>query len=325
MTTQQAGDQKIWAYLLHLSYNMWWDHDGKRLKKPDPFFLGRKDYLRYHSKLADELLPKMAESGLNMVIIDLGDGVKYRSHPEIAVRNAWTTDRLKKELDKMRKLNLEPIPKLNFSSSHDTWLGPYSRCLSTDTYYGVCRDLIAEVIDLFDGPRFFHLGMDEETARHQRSYDYVVVRQGNLWWNDFYLLINEVEKGNVRPWIWSDYVWEHSEEFFKKMPKSVLQSNWYYGASFSKRINYVKAYLDLEAHGYDQVPTGSNTEALGYRCDENFSKTVSYCNKVISPDRLLGFMQTVWLPTLGVNRQKHLEAIDLVGKVVEQYSKLASR
>ena len=45
------------------------------------------------------------------------------------------------------------------------------------------------------------------------------------------------------------------------MPKSVLQSNWYYGAEFSEKIGYVKAYLDLEEYGYDQVPTGSLVES----------------------------------------------------------------
>ncbi len=162
--------------------------------------------------------------------------------------------------------------------------------------------------------------MDEETAHHQERYNYAVMRQHELWWHDLYFYIDRIERKNVRTWMWADYVWRHPGPFFKKMPKSVVQSNWYYNASFNKRINYVKAYLDLEAHGYDQVPTGSN-----HSFAENFSKTVSYCSKVISPDRLLGFMQTVWRPTLGGERQRHLEAIDLVGKAVDKYSKLASR
>ena len=135
-----------------------------------------------------------------------------------------------------------------------------------------------------------------------------------------YLLIKEVEKGNARPWIWSDYVWAHPDEFFKKMPRSVLQSNWYYGAGFNRRIKYVKAYFDLEAHGYEQVPTGSNWSVA-----ENFSRTVAYCTKIISPDRLLGFMQTPWRPTLEVQRRRHLQAINLVGKVVGKYPKSVSR
>ena len=42
------------------------------------------------------------------------------------------------------------------------------------------------------------------------------------------------------------------------MPQSVLQSNWYYGATLSESATGVKLYVaSLERHGYDQVPTGS--------------------------------------------------------------------
>jgi len=117
--------------------------------------------------------------------------------------------------------------------------------VSTDIYYGVCKDLIEEVSKLFDKPRFFHLGMDEETAAHQVNHNYAVVRQGDLWWNDLYLFIAEVEKNGVRPWVWSDYAWHNAELFFKKMPKSVLQSNWYYGSEFdtNKLTEPNKTYL----------------------------------------------------------------------------------
>ena len=97
----------------------------------------------------------MSQQGMNMVLVDLGDGVKYESHPEIAVNNAWSTARLKQELAKLREMGLEPIPKLNFAAGHDVWLGKYSRMVSTDIYYGVCKDLIEEVSALFDKPRFF--------------------------------------------------------------------------------------------------------------------------------------------------------------------------
>jgi len=298
----------IWAYLIHLSYNMWADRDAPEWKNE---YLGAKPYLRFDTSLWNDLLKKMVDVGINMLVIDLGDGVKYESHPEIAVRNAWTVNHLRRELEKIRGIGMEPIPKLNFSTCHDTWLGPYSRCVSTDSYYEACRDLIAEVIEIFDKPRFFHLGMDEETAEHQRHYDYAVIRQHDLWWHDFYFLVKAVEKGGARPWIWSDYVWRHPETFFEKMPKSVLQSNWYYGAEFNEKINYVKAYLDLEAHGYDQIPTGSN-----WSVPENFQETVAYCRKHIAPERLLGFLQTVWKPTLEACRQNHIQAIELAGQAL---------
>ena len=107
-----------------------------------------------------------------MVVIDLGDGVRYESHPEIAVENASPVEQLREELARLRERGLEPIPKLNFSASHDIWLGPYSRQVSTEPYYAVCRDLIAEAIEIFDHPRLFHLGMDEELAHHQRFCEF---------------------------------------------------------------------------------------------------------------------------------------------------------
>ncbi len=302
-------DKMIWANLLHLSYNMWIDRDVPEREE----YISERPYLRFDMSLWNDLLKKMVDVGMNMVVIDLGDGVKYESHPEIAVREAWTVNRLKRELAKVRKMGLEPIPKLNFSTCHDTWLGTYSRCVSTDTYYGVCRDLIAEVIDIFDKPRFFHLGMDEETAGHQRYHEYVVIRQYDLWWHDLYFFIEEVEKGNVRPWVWSDYLWDHPEEFFKRMPKSVLQSNWYYSPKFNKKIKYVNAYLDLEAHGYDQIPTGSN-----WSVPENFQGTVTYCKRRIAPERLKGFLQTAWKPTLEECRDRHIQAIELVGQALNK-------
>lgn len=305
-----ANDQTIWAILWHLSYNMWADRDAPEWGHE---YASARPYLRFDESLWNDLLPKAVKVGVNLAVIDLGDGIQYQSHPEIAVRDAWSVERLTRELTRMRDLGLEPIPKLNFSACHDAWLGEYARRVSTDAYYGVCRDLIAEVIELFDTPRFFHLGMDEETAQHQRYYEYVVIRQYDLWWHDLDFLVEQVEKRGVRAWIWSDYLWHHPEDFLARMPKSVLQSNWYYGSEFDPEMDRVKAYLDLEAHGYDQVPTGAN-----WREPSNFPKTVSFCHQRIARPRLKGFLQTAWQPTLEACRPRHMEALEVVGRARAQ-------
>jgi len=312
----------MWAYLIHLGFNMWEEQDAKPLygmekgRKRILDFRRAQPYLRFDEELWNELLREMKKIGINMLVIDLGEGVQYESHPEISVKGSWSVKKLKQEIGKLRSIGIEPIPKLNFSTTHDTWLGPYSRCVSTDLYYGVCRDLINEVCSIFDRPRFFHLGMDEETAGHQRFALYAVMRQHQLWWDDLYFLINEVEKSGVRPWVWADYLWHHPDIFFKKMPKSVLQSNWYYGRVFSLKINYVRAYLDLEKYGYDQIPTGSICSV-----QENLEKTVSYCSRRISRERLFGFLQTVWRPTIPSFRRKHLNAIKAVSKAKNRFEK----
>ena len=305
----------IWANLLHLSYNMWED---RYVAAPEVRDRSYRPYLRFSDKLWDTLLKRMVDAGANMVVIDLGDGVKYQSHPEIAVKGAWTTKRLTRELTRLRDMGLEPIPKLNFSTSHDAWLGPYERMVSTDTYYQVCGDLIGEVVDLFDRPRFFHLGMDEETAGHQGYYEYVAVRQHDLWWKDLKFLVRQVEQNKSRPWIWSDYMWEHRDEFLKRMPRRVLQSNWYYWRSFSRRNRRVEAYHDLNERGYDQIPTGSN-----WLFSDNLLWNARFARRHLDPKHLLGFLQTPWRSTLLKWKQHHLQAIDQIAQARRYWERTA--
>ncbi len=294
----------IWANLLHLGLNMWCDRYDPSWGTTD---ITGMPHIRFDMELWDELKPRMRDAGLNMVIIDLGEALKYKSHPEIPVADAWEVDKLKGELDQLRQMGLEPIPKLNFSATHDLWLGKYSRMVSTPEYYQVCADLINEVSDIFDKPRFFHLGMDEEQIEHYANHEYVVIRQYDLWWHDFLKLVSTVEANGAKAWIWSDYIWNHHDIFAERMPKSVLQSNWYYGDEFGEDAQYVKAYHELEKLGYDQVPTGSN-----FGIPTNFELTVDYCSKIISPDKLKGFMQTPWKATLNQYKDHHLAAIEQV-------------
>ena len=256
----------------------------------------------------------MKTAGMNLVVIDLGEALQYQSHPELAVKGSWPIDKFRAELARLRAMGIEPIPKLNFSTAHDTWLKEYGRQVSTPAYYRVCSDMIREVCAIFDKPRFFHLGYDEETAAHQSQYSYAVVRQGELWWHDFLFFVKEVERQGARPWIWSDYYWNHPEEFLKRMPKSVLQSNWYYGAGFDPaKEKYVQAYLDLDKAGFDQVPTGSN-----WSSDANFKGTVGFCKQNLAPERLKGFLMAPWFFTLKEWQEKNLQAIAQVEEMIRR-------
>jgi hypothetical protein len=286
------GDNMIWAYLIHLGYNMWAESDAPKRSK----YGNASDELRFDKEVWDEVLEYLVLSGANTIVIDLGEGIEYESHPEIAVKGAWSVEALRKELSKMRSMGLNPIPKLNFSAAHDEWLGEYARCVSSKKYYEVCNNLINEVIDIFDTPDLFHIGMDEEEYVYQKYYNYAVLRQGEYWWRDLYFYIDLIEKRGVRPWVWSDYIWNHKEEFINKMPKSVLQSNWYY-RSFDEEAEIerikISGYTLLEENGFDQVPGASV-----FSIPDNFLATVDYCRNIISRQRLKGFLQTVWAPTI---------------------------
>lgn len=313
MAPATARKDLLWANLVHISFEMWWDRElppGAERK-----YYEARPHLRVDDALWNDILAGMHAAGMNMIVLDLGNGIAYESHPEIAVKNAWSTARLRDELAQCRELGLEPIPKLNFSACHDVWLHPYDRMVSTPAYYAVCAELIAEVIELFDTPAFFHLGMDEETAENQRLLRYAVIRQYDLWWHDLNQLIEAAQDGGSRPWVWSDHLWHHPDEFFANMPASVLQSNWYYDDNLNPEDPEVKAYAQLEEHRYDQVPTASNFAGQ----TRNLQKTVELCTRVIHPDRLFGFMQTPWRPTQEEFRAIHMDAIEQVARARAWY------
>jgi hypothetical protein len=292
---------------------MWGDWENPAVKGK---YWAAKPHLRFDEKLWNDLLEEMRKRKFNMVVIDVGDGIEYASQPEIAVKNAWSHAKLKSELKKMRDMGLEPIPKLNFSTCHDEWLGKYARMVSTPEYYKVCEDVIGECIELFDKPRFFHLGMDEEEAIHQTQFEFACMRQHNLWWKDINFFFKAVESRGSRPWIWGDYVWNHRDVFYKNMPKNVVQSNWYrepvrgpaksvYGGVFNMDIECVRTFVEVDKAGYDQIPTVSNWET-----PENIYGTIRFCKQNVSPERLKGFLLTPWRPTVEETREKHMDAIE---------------
>ena len=221
-----------------------------------------KPYLRCDKPLWDDVLDKMVEIGMNMVVIDLGEGVRYDSHPELAVHGSWTPRAAAGGAGAHPRRwawSRSPSSTSPPRTTMPGW-GPMLAPSPPTAYYDVCKDLIAEVIALFDKPRFFHLGMDEETAAAtSATIEYAVMRQYDLWWHDLYFLVEQVEKDGVarldlvglrlassRRVLWQDAQVGAAEQLVlwrRVRPRS---------------CECVKAYVDLEEHGYDQVPTGSN-------------------------------------------------------------------
>ena len=283
----------MWTYFIQLGSNMW-NEPGNTRGRAHRSTPSASETFLFNREAWDEHTELLRASGCNTLVVDVGEALAYESHPEINVKGSWDHDTMRAEVARLRGMGFTVIPKLNFSACHDIWLGEYSRMLSTTPYYRVCRDVIDEVCEVF-GAEHFHLGMDEETARNQVNFDHCTVRQHDLWWHDFYYLVECVERNNARPWIWADYGWHNEETFFRKMPKEVLQQNWYYSAAFDlDTMNETsRTYLTfcdkLAAHGYDQVPTGSV-----WSNRENFEGLVRYCREHIAGEHLLGFMQTAW-------------------------------
>ena len=286
-----ANKDFMWANLVLLGSNMWTE-EGNTKGREHRSNSCASPVLRFERETWDKYMEYQKINGVNTIVIDIGEAMFYESHPELAVKGSFTHEQMRAEVQKLKNMGFEVVPKLNFSATHDIWLKDYSRMLSTPIYYQVCKDVINEVCDVFK-PKYFHLGMDEENAELQRNFYFAAIRQGELWWHDMHFLIDCVEKNNVRPWIWADRIWSHPDEFVSKMPKSVLCSCWYYNGEFDNpqgaNAIWLKGYENLDKYGFEQVPTGSNWGAK-----DNFVKLTKYCAEKLNPDLQLGMMQTAW-------------------------------
>ena len=318
-----SNDGMVWGLMMQLGHNMWGEMplstEGMTEEQKDRY---ARDFNRTDQKLWDEVTERAAKSGVNLLLIDLGEGMVYPSHPELAVKGSWSPEKMKAELARLRRLGIEPIPKLNFSASHDAWLKDYSRMVSSPEYYKVVSDVIRDVCEIFGKPRLFDLGWDEEKVIVQKRAHVAVVRQGDLWWNDFLFTVKEVEKNGSKAWLWSDVNWKHHDEFLKYMPHSVMQSNWHYfllqhmvrnDAEIAK-LDWPESwagplgFLELEEAKYDQIPCASN-----YKVPMNLEIIVKFCKEHVAPERIKGFLMAPWARSYGEkHRAKLLEACDLI-------------
>lgn len=303
---------KLWAILVHLSLNMWGEYHSP---------------LSFDEDMWTYILQESTRIGLNTIVLDVGDGVQYKCHPEISVEGAWSAERVHAEITRCKELGIRLIPKLNFSATHHLWLGKYARMVSTDAYYQVVKDLIEEIYELFEQPEFIHIGMDEENYNLQSSRDFICFRQGELLWHDMNYLMDCVIAAGARPWIWACPLFDHTEEYLKHVEaKKAVISPWYYKALLEEHWSLVEDYpeyveyykqprfagmhlkyleddpfyanvrakaIPLMEKGFDYIPCGSVYE----RFDCNHSDLLKYFRDRAPDDQILGYMSAPWVGT----------------------------
>ena len=326
------NNKKMWALMLYLSHNQWAQkHDIKTNPELD-----------IEDSFLDYILEECVKVGINTILLDVGDGIQYATHPEISVKGAWSKKRVRDEVKRFRDKGIALIPKLNFSTGHCYWLGEYRRMISTSIYYKVCDDLIKEIYEAFDHPEYIHLGMDEENYEMGVGNDFVVVRQSDLYWHDMRFLLDSVIETGAKPWIWSDSAFEHPEEFKACVePGEVLISPWHYHAldenhftPTDSRPEYVDYYfkkgpfvgmnlkyveddpfhmrfrthaLALCEYGYEYVPCSS----VYNHCDRNNRDLMWYFKTKAPEERIIGFMAAPWCNTRWENKEKFDETFKL--------------
>ena len=308
-------------------------------------------YEHFEEEAWEALISKLSSYGIDTVLLDVCDAVEYKSHPEISLKNAWSRERVKKELARFREMGITVIPKMNFSARHDIWLGRYERMLSTPEYYEVCRDLIKELYEIFEHPEYIHIGMDEEDDEHYYGNgELVIYRRKNLFFKDLRFLMDVVKETGAKPWIWMDPLFVDAEKYKAEIGNDALISPWYYYGLYPEHFkpieelkeHFLATYEDFkrlgmtyaedhpfyvefrekilplaEDAGYEYFPCASRY----FESWKNAEDLVRYFKEGVKAEKLHGFMTAPWMPvTMKCLETYEKNLADLAAAIKKYYS-----
>ncbi len=227
-TIADAPAHAFRALLVHLThYDPWWWKRKRHEKQPD-------------MKVAERIIRAAAAARFNALIVDVADGVVYRSHPELKRPYSITMAAFRKLVRLAASLDLEVIPKLNFAKSfakhhHNAWMRPHNKLPDDGEYYRHAFALMEELLDV-TGARRFHIGMDEDEEHSLAGYVHKVKRL-NSW----------LKARGVRTVQWVDLGKPYQKAIERKMraavgrlPKDVILTHWQYHGRLFHWIRFLR-------------------------------------------------------------------------------------
>ena len=297
----------------------------------------------------DYILEEAPKAGINTIVLDLNNGIEYGSHPEIALKNSWSRGKLRREIKRIRESGMVAIPKINMSAQHSAWMGEYHYKMCTPPYYKLCHDLINEAYELFDAPEYIHIGMDEESLQFAVYHDYVVTRQGELYWHDLRYFVDTVVATGAKPWVWSSPLFDHPEEFKKHFaPDEMIISPYHYNALYREHwtpietrseylvyynegkykemgikfveedpflVHFMEVALPLLKEGYVYAPCASTFN----RCDYNHHDLLRYFKENAPDNQILGYMTAPWAQTIKSNMPFFEETFKFFKEAIDEF------
>ena len=266
----------------------------------------------------------------NAIVIETWASLKSAKRPETAYEHTYTPEQIKPLVELGKALHMEMIPMLNAwghasgmrgnSSQHvvldrfpqfkplyeeDGW----SFCLTNPDIYGQLFDRFGELLELFDNPRYFHLGLDEawghrglmesnrcrgdnsrETlaAHLKKLVGYFAERKIRVFmWHDMFIQRNHPQLGRLSPA--NSVPPFDSHLVLDQLPKDVIMAAWNYDSRQEWPV--IQYFHDK---GFPVV-------ACPWKVRQNAVAMVNTAKKL----GVMGMMQTTWdsldvtLPTVG--------------------------
>jgi len=165
---------------------------------------GYKTEVFFDKDTFEKIIDEAKGFGFDTVMLNLGEGIVYDSHPEIAIKGSMPKAEFKKYLDKIKALGMKIAPMLDFSAVRNAWMGEYCTTAGSLLYKDVCCDLLREVLELFEGPELCHLGFEAETYEKQSRNPVITKRRYETLYRDMNALFDICNEFGTRPIIWVD-------------------------------------------------------------------------------------------------------------------------
>lgn len=205
----------------------------------------------------------------NAVVLETWASLKSRKRPETAYENSYTPAQLKPLVDLGKALHMEMIPMLN-SWGHASGMRSRSNvhvvlerfpqfkplyeedgwtfCLTNPAIYDHLFDRFGELLELFDGAKYFHLGLDEAwghrglmasdacrgenpratLAQHlKKLYGYFAERKIKVFvWHDMFIQRDHPQLGRLSPA--NSVPPFNSHLVLDELPKDIIIDAWNY-------------------------------------------------------------------------------------------------
>ena len=286
--SSSGGVLPVRGYLLHITHYdpRWW----KAKEHEQPFDLA----------LGLDLVDAMAQTGMNLLVVDCADGVRYASHPELARPYSVPMEALVELVTRADSHGLEVVPKLNFAQSglhhHNDWFRPHNDLFDSDRYWELAFEVIDELIGVMRPARFFHVGMDEDHWRSNGQYVSAINR-----------LHAGLATRGLRTVIWNDSASLYPRGAIHRdkslvaeaiVPKDIVHVVWDYGGAPAETLRRIRM-AGFEVWG----APGRDAALVAEMCE------------AVKQAGGSGLLLTRWMPCVERNRQELVESLLTLGPV----------
>ena len=65
--------------------------------------------LMFDEDVWNDVVDAMAKAGMNTIFLDILEGLHYGSHPELSIHNAWSRQKMREEIKRLKEMGIKAI------------------------------------------------------------------------------------------------------------------------------------------------------------------------------------------------------------------------